>query len=197
MLALLLVLLLSLTGCGWFGGGSKPETPTGPADAAGTPQPEGDPAQAAQGPFAAGVLNTVAQRAPVGSATQLLARLAAEFGWEEQAGQNPLLKEAVLEEQFAERVEPILLGLYYRNGFSVLPIVGEGHQFNRDSVVRGAMGSSRLLVSTRDPVRIIFLQPVENVQIVYYQDGVQPQVFTVSDRAVVTVRQSLLKQYLR
>ncbi|HEX9843033.1 MAG TPA: hypothetical protein VGC20_09800, partial [bacterium] len=143
------------------------------------------------------VLNVIAQQAPPGSATQLLARLAAEFGWEAQVAQNPLLKQAVQDEQFEERVEPVLLGLYYRNGFSVLPVVGEGHQFNRDTVVKGAIGSSRLLVTTRKPVRIIFLRPVQNVEIVYYQDGEEPQIFSVSDQAVVAVRQSLAKYYLR
>lgn len=190
-----LALAWSLGGCGLFGGADATE-PTGPADAGG--RTAGAPgAQAPQGPFAAGVLNTVAQKAPPGSATQLLARLAAEFGWEDQVAQNPLLKEAVDAGEFAERVEPLLLGLYYKNGFSVLPVVGEGHQFNRDSVVRGAIGSSRLLVATREQVRIIFLQPVQNVQIVYWQDGIEPQVFTVDKNAVVTVRKSLLKQYLR
>jgi hypothetical protein len=175
----LLVLLLvpSLGGCGLF---SRPGA-------------EG----AADDPFAAGVLNVTAERAPPGSSVQLLAQLAAEFGWEEQVAQNPLLKKAVLEREFQRRVEPALLGLYYNNGFSVLPVVGEGHQFNRDTVVRGALGSSRLFVSTREPVRIIFLRPVQNVQIVYHQDGVEPRVFSVSAEAVVAVRQSLHKSYLR
>lgn len=188
--ALLAALLLGPGGCGLFGG------PSGDGVGEGT-SPEAAQAQQEQGPFAPGVLNVIAQRAPAGSSTQLLARLASEFGWEEQVAQDPLLKEAVDEEEFDERVEPQLLGLYYRNGFSVLPVVGEGHQFNRDTVVRGAIGSSRLFVVTREPVRIIFLRPVENVQIVYHQDGEEPQVFTVSEQAVVAVRQSLLKQYLR
>jgi hypothetical protein len=46
-------------------------------------------------------------------------------------------------------------------------------------------------------VRIIFLRPVQNVEIVYYQDGEEPQIFSVSDQAVVAVRQSLAKYYLR
>lgn len=148
-------------------------------------------------PFASGVLNVIADSAPAGSVSLFLARLAAGFGWEDQVAQNALLHKAVLEEQFEQRVEPFLLTLYYQNGFSVLPVVGEGHQFNRDTVVRGAVGSSRLLVTNRNPIRIIFLQPVENVQIVYHQDGEQPQVFSVDEQAVVAVRQSLLKYYLR
>jgi hypothetical protein len=127
----------------------------------------------------------------------LLAQLAAGFGWEEQVASHPALQGAVLEGRFAERVEPILLGLYFRNGFSVLPVVGEGHQFNRDTVVQGALGSSRLLVSNREQIRIVFLRPVQNVEIVYYQDGIEPQVFSVSDQAVVAVRQSLSRLYLR
>jgi hypothetical protein len=192
-LALLAVAVLAAGGCsfigGLFGGGASE-----PAPSATEPSAE---ARQEQGPFAAGVLNVIAQQAPPGSATQLLARLAAEFGWEAQVAQNPLLKQAVQDEQFEERVEPVLLGLYYRNGFSVMPVVGEGHQFNRDTVVKGAIGSSRLLVTTRKPVRIIFLRPVQNVEIVYYQDGEEPQIFSVSDQAVVAVRQSLAKYYLR
>jgi hypothetical protein len=193
-LALLLAGLLagSLGGCGWFGGGStsSAEAPTGP-------QGPGAQARQEQGPFAPGVLNVIAQKAPPGSATQLLARLAAEFGWEPQVAQDPLLKQAVLGGDFEERVEPHLLGLYYKNGWSVLPVVGEGHMFNRDSVVQGAIGSTRLLVTNRKTVRIIFLRPVQNVEIVYYQDGEEPQVFSVSDQSVVAVRQSLAKYYLR
>jgi hypothetical protein len=197
---LALVLLLAVTGggCstikGWFGGGAAE-----PAQPPPTPQAEAGqaPAQAEQGPFAAGVLNTIVQRAPAGSASQLLAQLAAGFGWEEQVASHPALQGAVLEGRFAERVEPILLGLYFRNGFSVLPVVGEGHQFNRDTVVQGALGSSRLLVSNREQIRIVFLRPVQNVEIVYYQDGIEPQVFSVSDQAVVAVRQSLSRLYLR
>lgn len=158
---------------------------------------EGPPAEENGDPFAGGVLNVIADSAPAGSASLFLARLAAGFGWEDQVAQNALLHKAVLEEQFEQRVEPFLLTLYYQNGFSVLPVVGEGHQFNRDTVVRGAVGSSRLLVTNRNPIRIIFLQPVENVQIVYHQDGEQPQVFSVDEQAVVAVRQSLLKYYLR
>lgn len=144
-----------------------------------------------------GILETAFQKAPPGSTSQYLARLADEFGWEEQVGQNPLLKEAIESGAFDERVEPFLLGLFYHNGFSVLSHVGESHQFARDTVVRGAVDTSRLLVTTRKPIRIIFLKPVQNVQIVYYQDGEEPQVFTLNEAAVVSVRRSLLEQYLR
>ena len=108
-----------------------------------------------------------------------------------------VLLAAVVDEDFAQKVEPHLLGLYYRNGFSVLPVVGEGHQFARDSLVRGAVASSRLLVTTREPIRIIFLDGADNVQIVYPQDGTEPRVFAIDENAVVAVRQSLLEQYLR
>ncbi len=194
--ALALVLLLAVAtagGCSLFGG-KKPAAPAAAGGAPGAAPAEG---QTPQEPFAAGMLNTIAQTAPPGSPTQLLARLAAEFGWEEQVTANPLLQEAVQNKEFKERVESFLLGLYYKNGFSVLPVVGEGHEFNRDTVVQGALGSSRLLVTTRNSVRIIFLRPVQNVEIVYHQDGVEPQVFSVSDQSVVAVRQSLTKYYLR
>jgi hypothetical protein len=192
-----LALALGVGGCSHAGAGTTP-----PEAAAGAAQAQGGPGSAGkgaapQGPFAPGVLNVIAQRAPAGSPTQLLARLAAGFGWEQQVAHDPLLQQDVLAGQFADRVEPYLLGLYYKNGFSVLPVVGEGHEFNRDTVVQGAIGSARLLVTNRKPIRIIFLRPVQNVQIVYYQDGVEPQVFSVSDQAVVAVRQSLVKYYLR
>jgi len=191
----LLALALGLGGCSWFGG-SKP-APQAAEAPAGSGQAAGAEGAQPQGPFAAGVLNTIAQRAPAGSPTQLLAQLAAQFGWEDQVAHNPLLKQDVLDGQFAERVEPALLGLYYKNGFSVLPVVGEGHQFSRDTVVQGALGSSRLLVTNRKAIRIIFLRPVQNIEIVYYQDGIEPQVFSVSPQAVVAVRKSLVKYYLR
>lgn len=195
----LLVLMLGAGGCSLFG--SKPAAPAGaaPAGKAGqgaTPPQPGQP-PGATGPFAGGVLNTIAQRAPAGSPTQMLAQLAAQFGWEEQVVNNPVLKQDVLDGRFADRVEPFLLGLYYKNGFSVLPVVGEGHEFNRDTVVQGAIGSARLLDTSRKAIRIIFLKPVQNVQIIYYQDGVEPKVFSVSDRSVLAVRQSLVKYYLR
>ena len=56
---------------------------------------------------------------------------------------------------------------------------------------------TRVLVTERKAVRLIFLRRVDNVQIVYPQDGEQPQVFSVDAQSVVAVRQSLLKQYLR
>lgn len=191
-LALALLLAVALSGgCSLFGG----KTPAAPAaGAAGAAPAEG---QAPQEPGAAGVLAIIAQTAPPSSPTQLLAHLAAEFGWEEQVTANPLVKEAVQNKEFKERVEPFLLGLYYKNGFSVLPVVGEGHEFNRDTVVQGVLGSSRLLVTNRESVRIIFLRPVQNVEIVYHQDGIEPQVFSVSDQSVVAVRQSTAKYYLR
>jgi len=184
----LLVLILGVGACSWFG--SKPAPPV---DAAG--QDKGQPKE--EGPLAAGVLNVLAQKAPPGGSVQLLARLAEEFGWEQQVAQNPLLREKVLAGRIDQQVEPMLLGLYYKNGFTVLPVVGEGHEIARDTIVRGAVGSSRLLVTSRKTVRIIFLKPVQNVQLVYYQDGTEPQVFSVSDQAVVAVRQSLFKHYLR
>ena len=184
----LLLALLTMGGCSLFGGKKPAPAQAEPAAADAKGGPEKPPP---------GMLDTIAQTAPPGSPTQLLARLAAEFGWEEQVAANPVLKEAVGKKEFKDRVEPFLLGLYYKNGFSVLPVVGEGHQFNRDTIVQGALGSSRLLVTTRKRVRIIFLRPVQNVEIVYHQDGEEPQVFSVSDQSVVAVRQSLTQYYLR
>lgn len=189
---LAVVLLAAQAGCGWFGGGEPPD--------AGAPlaqvESQGEPADGAAA-SADGVLASVAAQAPPGSASQHLAELAASFGWEEQVARDEPLKRAVAAGQFDERVEPHLLALFYRNGFSVLPLVGEGHQFNRDSVVRGAVSASRLLVTTREPVRIILLGMADNVQIVYPQDGTPPEVYAVQPDAVVAVRESLLGQYLR
>jgi hypothetical protein len=190
--AILLAILLAGGGCatlsGWFGS-------NGETDPAGTGEATGAQSEAA--PPGEGMLDRIAQGAAPGSATQFLARLAAGFGWEEQVTQNTMLRKAVEQGDFEAKVEPFLLALYYRNGFSVLPRVGEGHQFDRDTVVRGAVEATRLLVIDRAPVRIIFLEPVENVQIVYHQDGEAPHVFAIDPRAVVAVRQSLLKYYLR
>jgi hypothetical protein len=171
---------LMLGGCSWF---SKSPAPGAAA---------GDAAD----PFADGVLRAVSALAPPGSVTQYLANIADQLGWESQLTQNTLLRQAILAGQFEQRVQPFLLSLFFRNGYTVLPTVGDGHQVSRDTVIRGIAGDNRLLVATRDAVRIIFLGPVQNVQVIYPQDGKEPQVFTI-DKGVVAVRRSLSDQYLR
>jgi hypothetical protein len=148
-------------------------------------------------PFAEGMLKAIGATAPGSSSSQLLARIADQFGWEQKVSRNTLLRIAVEEEQFNEKVEPYLLALFYRNGFSVLPQVGQGHQFARDTLVRSAVPAGRFLVTTRELVRIIFLRPVDNVQVVYPRDGTQPLIFTLNEKGVIAVRESLLKEYLR
>jgi hypothetical protein len=144
-----------------------------------------------------GTLKVIATVAPGNSATQLLARIADDLGWESQVAQDAPLRKAVEKGDFDRNVLPFLLALYYRNGFSVLPRVGEGHQFARDSIVRGVVGTSRLLVTTRDPLKLIFLDAVDNVQVVYPQDGQSPQIFTLNGKGVIAVRRSQLEQYLQ
>lgn len=170
---------LLLGSCGWFGG--KAAAPDAPAP---------------EDPFAEGMLRVIMAKAPPGSVSQALAAIAEQLGWESQLQQNTLLKQAILSGQFDQRVQPFLLSLFFRNGYSVLPTVGEGHQVNRDTIIRGVGGDNRILVSTRDPVRIIFLTPVKNVQVVYPQDGAEPQVFTM-DGGVVAVRKSYSDLFLR
>lgn len=148
-------------------------------------------------PFKAGTLKALGHLAPKGSSVQFLALVAEQLGWEDEVSKNPLIKIAAEEKDFEQKIEPFLLSLFFKHGFSVLPMVGEGHQFSRDTVVRGAVKSSRFLVPTREKVRLIFLTEVENIQIIYPQDGVQPQVFTVNPDAVMTLRRSLIEQYLR
>lgn len=172
-----LCLLVLLAGCSWFG--SK------------------QPAQAPKDPFADGMLKSIGALAPANSPTQFLARIADGLGWESQVAQNEPLRKAVERREFDPVVLPFLLALFYQNGFSVLPRVGEGHQFGRDTIVRGVTGTSRLLVTSREPLKLIFLGAVENIQIVYPQDGQPPQVFTVSGTGVVAVRRSQLEQYLQ
>ena len=168
-----LPLLLAL---GWLGGcgGAEPVAPT-----------------------IHGQLVTIGLTAPGGSAVQFLGNLADSFGWEGQVAQNSLLRQAVEEGAFEDKVEPFLLSLFFKNGFSVLPLVGDGHQFTRDTVVQGLVQGGRFLVPTRNSIKIIFLQPVINAQIVYPQDGEQPQIFTLDKTGVVAVRRSQLEQYLR
>ncbi len=176
----LALIATSLAGCSWFGSG-KPalaDTPEG-AD-----------------PFADGVLRVIVAKAPPGSTSQFLAGIADQLGWESQLTQNTLLRQAILGGQFEQRVQPFLLSLFFRNGYTVLPSVGDGHEIRRDTIIRGVAGVGRLLIGTRDAVRIIFLGPVQNVQLVYPQDGKEPQVFTI-DGGVVAVRPSLSAQYLR
>ncbi len=173
--AFLLVLVLT-GGCSWFG-----RTPT----------------EASPDPFSDGMLKAIGAMAPANSPTQFLSRIADGLGWESQVAQNDLLRKAVQGRKFDEVVMPFLLALFYRNGFSVLPRVGEGNQFARDTIVRGVSGTSRLLVTSREPLKLIFLGAVDNIQIVYPQDGQPPQVFTVSGTGVVAVRRSQLEQYLQ
>jgi hypothetical protein len=144
-----------------------------------------------------GVLGALMDAAPPGSPTQFLAGIAGQLGWEEQVAEDVTLRKAIQEKKFDETVLPMLLALFYGNGFSVLGTVGEGHQFTRDTVVRSGVGTGRLLVNTREEIRIIFLSTVENAQVVYPQDGQPPVVFAVVPTAVVAVRQSLLEHYLR
>lgn len=185
---LLLVVALPtgiLTGCGWISGlFGKPPTQA-VADA---PPPED--------PFADGVLRVIVSKAPPGSPSQSLAAVADQLGWESQLQQNGLLRQAILSGQFDQRVQPFLLSLFFRNGYSVLPTVGDGHQVNRDSIIQGVAGDNRILVSTRDAVRIIFLSAVKNVQVIYPQDGHEPQVFSIGS-GVVAVRKSFSDQFLR
>ncbi len=147
-------------------------------------------------PFEEGLLSAAAFAAPPGSTSQYLAQLAKELEWEEDVTHDLLLREAVIEEKFSERVEPRLLGLFFRKGFSVLPILGEGHEFNRDTLVRGDLVNSRYLVRTKIPIRIIFLGLAENIVIIYPIDGVQPQVFNRTPASTVAVRESRLERYL-
>ncbi len=174
----------ALSGCSWFGSDTPEEVvPPTVAEEAQTETP--------------GLLRSIAELAPAGSTAQYLGQIADDLGWEVQVAQNTQLRAAVADEAFDERVEPALLSLYFRNGFSILPIVGNGHQFGRDTVVRGVIGSARLLVTTREPLRIIFLQPVQDVLVIYPIDGEQPQVFSLDSSAVINVRRSLLEHYLR
>jgi len=185
-LVLALAAGLLLGGCSWFGGDEEAAS-----------EKTGEEGPKEERLVGEGMLDTIFAKAPPGSTTKFLAQVAAQLGWEEQVAQHTLFKKAVDSEDWEEQVEPFLLGLFFQNGFSVLPTVGENHQFARDSVVRGAVQASRLLVTNRESVRIIFLKPVQNLELVYYQDGQQPQIFTVDENAVISVRRSMLQQYLR
>ena len=52
-------------------------------------------------------------------------------------------------------------------------------------------------MTSREPLKLIFLGEVDNIQIVYPQDGQPPQIFTVSGTGIVAVRRSELEQYLQ
>lgn len=187
--ALLIATVLMLSACGWFGADA-------PAPAAAAAQQEGDGGEPPS-VLPGGVLRNIATSAPPQTPAQYLALLADQFGWEPAVAQNEILAKAVEGGDMEGQVEPFLLGLFYRNGFAVLPQVGEGHEFSRDSVVRGPLGSARYLVTTRNPVRIILLAPTQNAEIVYPQDGEQPQVFSLDKASSVTVRTSRTAHYLR
>lgn len=190
----LLAALLLLGGCSYVSSffGSEAD-----AKAKGANEVKEAKVEEPKDPFEEGVLKAVAHFAPSGSTTQYLARIAEQYGWEKAVARNTLLRNAVVEKKFDEKVEPYLLSLFFSKGFSVLPTVGEGHQFARDTIVRGGVADSRFLVTTRERVRIIFLTPLRNVLIIFPQDGTQPQLFTPKNGGVVAVRRSLLKQYLR
>ena len=162
-----------------------------------TPTPSGTAAEPPKDDFSDGMLKAIGAQAPAGSATQFLARIADDFGWESQISQNAPLRKAVEKREFEQVVLPFLLSLYYKHGYSILPRVGEGHQFGRDSIVRGVAGTSRLLVTSKEPLKLIFLGAVENVQIIYPQDGQPPQIFAVVGTGTIAVRKSQLEQYLQ
>ncbi|MBI3993850.1 MAG: hypothetical protein HY342_11285 [Candidatus Lambdaproteobacteria bacterium] len=191
LLLCLLALAVLPAGCAWLGlGGDQP---------AAVPAAEGQPGaeQKPESVLPGGVLGNIASKAPPKSPAQYLAFLADQFGWEQDVAQNTLLAQAVQEQAWDERVEPFMLGLFFGRGFSVLPAVGDGHEFSRDAVVNGPLNQARLLVTTRRPVRIVLLRPAINVEIIYPQDGEQPQLFTLDPDSSVVVRQSRLEQYLR
>ena len=147
-------------------------------------------------PFANGVLNTTAHRAPPNSTVQFLARMADQLGWEVDVAQDLLLRESVEEEHFQEKVQPRLLGLFFKNGFSVLPRLGEGHEFTHDTLVQGDVAHSRYLVKTREKIRIIFIGMAENIVIVYPKDGKQPQVFNRNPDSTVALRASKFDRFI-
>ncbi|MCZ6629522.1 MAG: hypothetical protein O7E56_14975 [SAR324 cluster bacterium] len=155
------------------------------------------PGEEPSDPFAEGMLNAIGQLAPSRSPSQFLAGIAGQLGWEDQVTRNTLLRKSVEDEKFSESVEPFLLSLFFKHGFSVLPNVGKGHQFARDSLVRGDVGPAKFLVTTREKIRLIFVKSVANVQIVYPKDGSQPQIFALDDKGIISVRGSLLNEYLR
>ena len=184
-LALLIALVVALAGgCGLFDFFSDdPKT--------------AEEEKAAKDPFTQGMLKAIANLAPPKSNSQYLAGIADQMGWEQALSRNKLLRKAVEEEEFEEKVEPYLISLFYRNGYSVMPQLGEGHQIARDTLVRGGVGTDRYLIMTREPVRIIFLGPVRGVQLIYPRDGTPPQVFTRDEQGTIAVRASLVKDQLR
>lgn len=178
-------------GCGLFGSDEAVEAPQAPAAEEEATETEPEPV------LPGGVLRNIVKDAPPASAPQYLALLADQFGWEQEVAQNEMLAQAIEGGDFEGQVEPFLLALFFQHGFSVLPRVGEGHQFSRDTVVRGLLGSARYLVTTRNQVRIVLLQPVRNVEIVYPKDGAQPQIFSIDRESVISIRASRLDHYLR
>ena len=148
-------------------------------------------------PFASGVLNAVAQGASAGSPTQTLALLARELGWEQEVAENAMLRTAIEGKHFEAQVEPFLMALFYKHGYSVLSKAGEGHEFSRDTVLRGPVGNVRFLVTSRRSIHVIFLGPTDNVQLIYPQDGEPPQVYALRPDGALAIRQSRSETYLR
>jgi len=179
------LLAIALAGCGFFGSNRAPAAPSGAGPGGTEPSPD-----APVDPFGQGVLKTVVNEAPPGSPAQYLALLADDFGWEAEVHQDFLLRKAVTGKEYPERVEPRLLGLFFKQGFSVLPSVGEGHEFSRDTVVRGAVANRQFLVRAKGPVRIIFLEPADNIVIIYAKNAEQPRIFSRVQTSTVAVRES-------
>ena len=192
------LLALALAGCGLFGPGQTPAAPSTPAGAESGAGPGGtEPSpNAPADPFGQGVLKAVVNEAPPGSPAQYLAVLADDFGWETEVNQDLLLRRAIAAQEFQERVEPRLLGLFFKRGFSVFPSVGEGHEFSRDTLVRGAVANRQFLVRAKGPVRIIFLEPADNIVIVYAKNAEQPQIFSRVQTSTVAVRESRSELHL-
>jgi len=118
-MVLVFFLFIGIQGCSLFSGGGT------------TSSTEGDGQGEPQGPFSKGILQGVAHIAPVNTKAAVLAGIASQLGWENDVTQNTLLRDAAENGDFEEKVEPYLLTLFYKKGFSVLPSVGEGHEFSR------------------------------------------------------------------
>lgn len=191
LVLLIALVVVALGGCGLFGFfGGEPATEEEKKAAE-------EEEREAKDPFSQGMLAAIANLAPEDSNSKTLAAIAEQLGWEQALSRNKLLRKAVEEEDFEERVEPYLISLFYRNGFSVMPRLGEGHQISRDTLVRGAVGTERHLIMTREEVRIIFLGEVQGLQLIYPRDGTPPQIFTRDETGTIAVRASLVKDQMR
>lgn len=126
--------------------------------------------------IADGHLEAHGPRPPANGPTPFVARMADDPGRESRIVEHVPVRQAVESREFDQVVQPLPQACCDRNSFSVLPHVGAGHAFGRDSIVRGMIGIRHPPATSHEQVMPSFLGPIEVVQIITRHDGSRSRV---------------------